>query len=254
MIPSLKKALEVLGLTEKQTLVLGVLLEGGPMLVAAIAKATKLNRTSTYDLVHELSGLGLVTRVKKEGAERYQAIDPELLPAYLERRREVLEESKRQLSELLPQLKLLRSRGKSITRVQYFEGVEGIKQAYEGTITNNHSKVMYGFLGTDAVVRLMDPSWPPYYIGKRVAQGVKAYTIAIDTPSSRHYKGIDEKHLRVTKLLPPGYDFEIELVTYDDKVLITSFSQEKPLSVLIEDEKIAELMIALFKYMDSTLP
>lgn len=253
MIPSLRRALEVLNLSDKQSRVLGVLLVSGPMLAAVIAKEAGLNRTTAYDVLHELSAQGLVSQTKKNSGVRYQALAPEMLPVYLERRREALEESKKQLQELIPQLNLLRNRGKAMTRVQYFEGIEGVKQAYEDTLLNNRSKRLYGFLGVDSVFAVMDPAWLSYYIGRRVALGVHASTIAIDTPAARQYKGLDAEQRRTTKLLPHGYSFDIELVGYDDKVLINSFSKEKPLSVLIEDEKIAQMMYALFRYIDGSL-
>ncbi len=253
MIPSLKHALDVLHLSDKQSRVLGVLLENGPMLAAAIAKEARLNRTTVYDLLHELSVQGLVSQTKKGGAVRYQALAPEMLPGYLERKREALEESKKQLTEIIPQLNLLRSRGRTVTRVQYFEGVEGIKQAYEDTLINNRGKKLFGFLGVDSAFSVMDPAWLSHYIDRRVALGVHASTIAIDTPEAREYKGRDSVQLRATKLLPDDYSFDIELVGYDDKVLINSFSKEKPMAVLIEDKKIAELMYALFRYISGTL-
>ena len=66
MFPILKSALEKTGLSDKQTAVLGVLLEnGGSMLVASVARAAKLNRTTVYDILKELADKGLASKVKK---------------------------------------------------------------------------------------------------------------------------------------------------------------------------------------------
>ncbi len=248
-------ALANVGLSSSETVVLLALLQSSKGIRATeLAKKTKLNRTTLYGVAKSLIEKGLASSVEERGVLRYHSIQPDLLVNYIEQAKERLVQDAERIKKALPILNAQRSgEGRSYPTVQFFEGVEGIKQAYEDTIQNNKHKVMYGFLGTDAVLRLMDPAWLIYYITKRVHLGVKAFTIAIDTPSSRHYKGYDGKQLRTTKLLPPGYDFEIEVVAYDDKVLITSFSEDHPLSVLIEDEKIAQLMVALFRYMDSTL-
>lgn len=233
---------------------LALLQSSDALRVTDIAKKTKLNRTTAYGLVKSLAKKGLLSSVEENGILRYRSIQPHLLTDYIERHKEKLAADMKRVKDALPLINAERiKRVRTYPAVQYFEGVEGIKQAYEDTIRNNKGKALYGFMGTDAIVKLMEPPWPSYYIGQRVEHGVRAYTVAIDTPSSRQYKKFDEQQLRVIKLLPPGYDFEIELAAYDDKVLITSFSQDHPLSVMIEDEKIAQLMVQLFKYIDSTL-
>src|SRR4051812_8051122 len=108
MSPILKKALESIGLNKNEVAVLGILLENGPMLVSLIAKASKLNRSTAYGVLKLLGDKGLVSSVKKKGAVRVQSISPEQLPDYVERRRDLLAETKRQLAELAPQLQLLR--------------------------------------------------------------------------------------------------------------------------------------------------
>src|SRR4051812_31223410 len=117
-MPVLKKALGQIGLGEKQIAVLSVLLENGPLLASAIARLAKLNRTTTYGLLKELSSMSLVSQVKRDGADQYQSIAPELLPQYIEKRREDLSETKREIEALVPQIKLLRAKGKSLPKVQ----------------------------------------------------------------------------------------------------------------------------------------
>src|SRR5690348_15732173 len=103
-MPQLTQLLTSLGLHKKQITVFGVLLERGPMFASAIARAAKLNRTTTYGILNELMEKGLVSSAKVESATRYQSIAPELLPAYIERQREALAESRKQAEQLAPQL------------------------------------------------------------------------------------------------------------------------------------------------------
>ena len=93
MPPEIRKALKEIGLSDKETAVLLVLLEKGPLYAAAIAKAAKLNRTTAYGILKELSGKGLASQIKRGGADQWQSIAPELLPGYIERRRDALTES-----------------------------------------------------------------------------------------------------------------------------------------------------------------
>ena len=136
--------------------------------------------------------------------------------------------------------------------IQFYEGRESIKRILADTITNNPSKTIYGFSGTDATNKLMG-SWVGDYIAKRVGAGVKRYEIATGTQASRESQARDPKELRRTHILPPGHPFEVEMMTYEDKVQIISFAEDYPVAVLIQDEKIAQIMKSLFQYIDKSL-
>ena len=250
MIPALIKALEELGLSGKQIAILDVLLEnGGSMLVASIAKAARLNRTTTYDILRELVEKGLASQVKKEGSFRYQSIAPESLPGYVERKREALEESKKQLSELIPQIKLLRSKGKSLPKVQFFEGREGAQQAYEDVLENNKEKMLRGITGMDAVYNNFDGGWVEYFLKKRTRLGIRCINLVPETEGGKRSKIDDQRFIRTTKFLPPEYNFEGDISIYDDKVNISSFVGENPVAVIIEDPGIATMMKRAFDFM-----
>ncbi len=249
MFPPLKKALETIGLSANETAVLLVLLENGHMFVAAIARAAKLNRTTTYGVLKLLGEKGLVSSIRKEGAIRYQSIAPDQLPAYIERRRESLEESKDQLIELIPQIKLLRSKGKTLPKVQFFEGKEGVMQAYEDTLENNREKILRDITGIDAVFNSFDIGWIEYYLKKRAGLGIRCIDLVPDTDWGRKSAADDSKYLRTTKFLPPEHSFGAELSIYDNKVWIFSYAQQNPVAVIVEDETIAAMMKTLFDFM-----
>ena len=250
MLPILKSALENTGLTGKQTAVLGVLLEnGGSMLVASIARAAKLNRTTTYDILKELVDKGLASRVKKEGAFRYQSIAPESLPSYVERRRDALEESKRELAELVPQIKLMQSKGRALPKVQFFEGREGMQQAYEDVLVNNNEKILRGITGMDAVYANFDIAWVEYFLKKRTRLGIHCIDLVPETEGGKRSKADDEKYFRTTKFLPQKYNFEGDISIYDNKVAIVSYARENPVAVIIEDDAIATMMKQVFDFM-----
>lgn len=253
MLPVIKKALKEIGLSEKESLVLMALLESGPMLASAVAKAAKLNRTTTYGILKELAEKGLASSVKKHGATRYQSIAPELLPSYIERRREALAESKKEVQDLLPQIKLLRSKGKILPKVQFFEGEEGVKQAYEDTLINNKGGVLKDITGVDAVFRRLGENWVKYYLQKRAKLGIKCTDLAPESEWARKSKEDDAKYLRTTKFIPAQYGFNAEFALYDNKVSIFSYAQENPVAIIIEDETVSDMMQKLFDYMESTI-
>ncbi len=252
MPPIVAKTLKEIGLSDKEASVLLVLLEHGSMLASAIAKAAKLNRTTTYGLLKELSAKSLVSQIKKDGADRWQSIPAESLPQYIERRRELLEENKKGIEEALPQIKLLRAKGKSLPKVQFFEGEEGVLQAYEDTLENNKGKVLYDITGIDAAYGNLNPKFVQYYLDKRKKLGIRATYIVPKTPNALIAAQDDEKYIRKAKFIPPQYVFESEISIYDNKVGIFSYAKENPVALIIEDDTIAHTMKTLFDYIEST--
>jgi sugar-specific transcriptional regulator TrmB len=249
-IPGLKKALANTSLSEKQISVLSTLIEGGPMFASAVARAAKLNRTTAYDILKELVGMGLASQTKKEGVLRYQSIAPELIPAYLERQREKIEESKKQITDLLPQIKQLRARGKLLPKVLFFEGPEGVKQGYQDILENNQEKLLRGITGMDAVYSNLDQTWATSFLKRRAQLGIHCIDLAPDTEGGRRSKRDDKKYARTTKFLPPEYAFEGDVSIYDNKVAIFSYANEHPLAVIIEDATIASMMKKIFDFME----
>lgn len=252
MIPSLKKALETIGLNKNEVAVLLVLLARGPLLVSIIAKAARLNRSTAYGVLKLLAGKGLASSAKERGVVRYQSIAPELLPGYIERKGEELLETKNEVAAIVPQLKLLKSKGSVLPKVQFFEGVEGIKQAYEDKLEHNKEKALYEFTGMEAGYKKLDRAWIDYYTKKRAGLGIRAEYVSPDTPFTRETAKMDEMLFRKVHFIPPEYDMETEISIYDDKVSMASFSAENPVAVLIEDEAIARTMKKIFERVAAT--
>ena len=220
-----------------------------------IAKRTKLNRTTLYSALNTLSEKGLVSHSDENGILRFRGIEPHLLLNYLKKNKEKVTQDIEKTQELLPALE----RARGITEryrpnMQFFDGVDGIKQVYEDLIANNKEKKVFGFTGIHAVYKLMGEEWINHILRYRPAMGVKWFAIAIDSPESRNLYANDEKHLRETKFLPAEYNFEVELAAYDDKVAAISFAEDYPWAMIINDKKIADTLKAVFRYVNETLP
>jgi len=225
--------------------------------ISSIAHKTKQNRTTLYGVLRSLSERGLVTSVEDRGVLTYRSIYPHLLVDYVERAKEKLSSDIERIREIVPAIEEIRSAGGSSTpSIQFFHGVEGLKQAYEDTITSNPSKTIYGFTGTDTVVSgiAVQMEWIEYYMARRKKAGITFFDIASASKHPIHWlTERDTRDQRVTKILPPGYDFGIEVAVYENKTLFASFAKEHPLGILIEDVEIARTMKELFRYIDSTL-
>jgi sugar-specific transcriptional regulator TrmB len=251
-MPSITKAMQSIGLGDKQIRVLNVLLETGPMFASAIARAAKLNRSTTYVILKELQEKGLVSSAKESSAMRYQSIAPELLPGYIERKREELAESKKEVEEMLPQIKMLRAKRNVLPKVQFFEGKESVEQAYEDTLENNEEKFLRDITGVDAVFTNLDQKFLKYYLEKRAQLGIRCVDLAPESKWAQKSKEDDGKYLRMTKFIPAKFNFDGEVSIYGNKVGLFSYAQENPIALIIEDATIAKMMKQIFDYIEST--
>lgn len=254
MAQSLAETLADIGLHKSEVAVLLALLESNVAeRVSLLSKKTRINRTTLYPILRSLSERGLVSSVEKGGVLVWRAIRPNLLIDYIERTQEKLSSDIEKMRDIVPFMEARNvGRERKYPSIQFFEGPEGIKKVLTDTITGNPSKTIYGFSGTDATFKLMGP-WVRDYIVRRTKAGVKRYEIATGTPASRESQARDDKEMRHTHLLPPGYPFDVEMSTYENKVHIISFAEDYPVAVLIEDEKIAQVMKSLFQYIDKSL-
>jgi sugar-specific transcriptional regulator TrmB len=250
MPAALLSSIKSIGLSIGETVVLGVLLRGGAMYASKIAKEARLNRTTTYGVLNELIEKGLVSKVKARNATQFQSIAPELLPDYIARKREELREREKELRDAIPQILLMRNKANVLPKVQFFEGVEGVKQAYEDTLENNKNGKLQDITGVAAVFDRLGAEWTKYYMEKRTEMGIRCTDLVPDSEWARKSREDDKKYLRVTKFLPPEYGFEAEIALYDNKVGIFSYAKENPVALIIEDDTISDAMRKIYALVE----
>lgn len=251
----LEKTLKNLGISGNELKVLTFLLEeGGSLKATEIARKVQINRTTLYGILNDLTQRGFVSSTGDTGVARFQSIEPRALVSMLERAKDALDKSKEDVQVIIPALESARkSNQHHYPRVQFFEGVEGIKQVYEDSIIQNQEKKMVGFINYETAIQTLGEEWAHYFIQKRKKNDVFAETIATQTNVGREYKSKDKNQLRSIKFLPREYQFDIEIITYNDKTAFMSFDKENPVAVLIQDKKIAETFKNLFRYVNNSL-
>lgn len=253
MIPAFQETFNQIGLSKNEQVIFVTLLQYPGTRVTQLSKKAHLNRTTTYGVLQALTKRGLISSVDRAGVLEFHAIELTSLINYLERHQRELSKCVHQIKEVLPLIESMRSKKHAHPKIQFFEGKDGVKQAYEDTLENNKEKVLYDLTGTDAVYTLMGEDWVHYYTHKRKRLGIRCIDITPDTAWSRKSQSLDKGVLRTTKFLPKEYNFETEIDLYDNKVAIFSFSEDTPLAVLIEDQKISQTMKQLFLFIDSIL-
>lgn len=138
MSESLIQELKKLNLTEKEARVYLALLELGPSTPYKIAKRARLKRPTAYVIAEELVEKGLIIQMTGEKQKMYIARSPE---GYIED----VETRVREAKKIVPELNALQRKQSEKPNVLYFEGLEGMRQAYEYKIKDFKGKEIVGF-------------------------------------------------------------------------------------------------------------
>lgn len=223
-----------LNLSENEGRVYFAALELGQSTIQDIARKSGVKRTSIYNFIDGMKARGFITQTRKKDREYFSALHPKQLMA-----KEQLKIA--QLDRLLPELMSIANRQRGRPRIQFFEGIEGIRLVHTYELAAKNEIV--GWCDFNASVKLLgDDFYYDYFIPGRVRRGIWYRGIIDDTPVSRRYISRNNKDMRETKTLPVKGEILTETDIFNDSVVFMSFGAKPPVAVLIEDRAIATTM------------
>lgn len=127
------------GLTQGEAKVYMALLKLGSSTSGPIVKESGVANSIIYRILDSLTEKGLASYIIKEKTKYFKAADPQKIINFIEEKKEKLEENKKSIEKILPQL-LAMSQQPDETNVQIFEGFNGFITAWEIC----HSKLKKG--------------------------------------------------------------------------------------------------------------
>jgi DNA-binding MarR family transcriptional regulator len=234
--------LKDLGLTEKEARVYLALLQLGAATPYKIAKKSRLKRPTAYVIAEELVEKGLIVHVPGEEPRRYIARTPE---TFFEGMEEKLAKARR----ILPELKSLQKGTSEKPSVMYFDGVEGLRQAYEYREKDLHGKNIVGFFASaediSPEVNQVFFEWNEYI--NRHKTHVRGLTV--DSSTLKPYaKWLLLKESEVTmKYLPQEiYSAKTSIESCDDQ-FVRICLMESVQTLIIESPKLARAIREVFE-------
>lgn len=239
MSEKIVKCLTDVGLSDKESHVYLAALEKGTAPVSKIADSAGYNRITTYTILEKLLGQGLVTLTNRSGVKHFTAISPEILG-------ETVMQRAKNFKKNLPLLRSLAGGGATKPVVQFFDGLEGVKQAYRETLNSNTEILNY------ANSKNLREHWPEYdeeYVAERAKKKVFLRGLAPDDEPGVQVQEDNKKFFRNIHLLPQEqFWVENEINIFDDCVLITSFDP-KVFALLIQSSAVAETQRQIFEML-----
>ncbi len=235
-----------IGLTENEGRVYLATLELGQSTILEISRKSGVNRTSIYNFLENMKDRGLIIQTRKKSREYFSAIHP----------RQFLEMEKikiKQFELLLPELTTLANRKHGRPRVQFFEGLDGVRSAYAHEL--EAKKEILSWSDFDACDKLLGKDFfEDYFVPSRMRRGIYYRGIVVDSPTSRRNVLNNNRRFRETKMLPMKGEILTEIDIFNDTVALMSFRSQPPVAVLIEDQALAATMRLIWTAEWITLP
>ncbi|MBI4022614.1 hypothetical protein HY375_00375 [Candidatus Berkelbacteria bacterium] len=231
----LTDALAQLGLNAKETATYLAALELGETLLRPLAQHAHVKRPTLYEVLPRLHELGLVSYGRKGKRRTIIAQEPAKL-LYLQEER--LENLRTVLPELISRYNVIGA----TPRVLTYEGVKGIKQVYEDTLTEELP--IRSFLQVAEIEPEIETYLLKSYVPRRVKRRIhvknlvsgsegEATRILPDAGTYRENRFVDQK------LFPAN----IEVLIYSNKVAFVTYKTDSPaMGIIIESGQIAETM------------
>lgn len=236
------KALENLGLSEKEAKVYLALLELGQASGYKVAQKSGVKKPTTYVLLDELRKKELVVKMPGDKTKMFIAKSPEEFFASAQYRVNNAVES---LPEILSVMKK-----QNKVRTMYFEDISGLKQALWHQMQENTNNELVGFYAlsenVDDDVYKMTWEWAEDMKNNNIS--LRGFVPTHDTIAD--YRKADKKYNRQMRKLPYDiYSSETSMDVMGDFVRIIDLTKNSPQAIIIENERTAKMVRQIFEMM-----
>jgi len=235
-----------LGLSESEALIYELLVEGGTSEARALVKMSGIGRGNVYNILTSLQQAGLVTAIKGSKLQ-YQATDPSRLRELLEKRLEQARQLESRFQAALPKLMSAYSVSTGRPVVEVFEGYEGVENVLDDTLRSTTEILTYGDVNS---LSGKFGEINAKHVKRRIAAGIKKRVLIADTPKAREYfagRTNTFTSVRFLTRFPEKLATFMEL--YDDNVSLITISEQRQISVVLQDAGIAALLKAQFEVL-----
>lgn len=213
-------------------------LSAGPSSVQDIARELRQNRVTVHHATEQLIDKGLLFETRKGKRRLIAAETPDVLYRLLQKRENEIELTKLNLDHVVNLLSSIQAGDTSIPAVKLYQGVDGFKKMLEETLQNKTGKVCV-FTYVDLFSKLLDPDYLEDYFARRAKKNITTRLIFPPCPFVERVNKKAKEYKIEVRLLPPELKWTSGIFSWDDKVSIKSFTQNKLTCTIIENKDIA---------------
>lgn len=240
----MKAVLMEIGLSEKEADLYLLAIKHKEITASYVAKISHESRTHAYDTINSLVKRGLLTYVIKNNVKYFKAVNPEKLLDYLREKEAKIKDEEESVKEIIPQLKEIQSKvGEEETKIEIYEGKEGIKSLLNDIIREGKDFVTWG--ATTKVKEYVPEFIIKKYLNERKRNNIKARQLFTD------FYGVLETPLSENRKLPKEFASPTTTLIYGHKVAIFLWT-EVPKIILVENEELAKSYKSYFELLWKT--
>lgn len=234
------EALKNIGLTDGEIRVYVALIKLGPSTTGPITDKSKVSSSKVYHILEKLLQKGIVSYVIKEKTRYYQAEDPVKIKDYVDKKERNLQEQKKEIDKLIPQLQIQQQLEKTKSEIQIYKGFRGIQ-----TITDKvYSRLKRGETFYDiGIPSFQEEKYHKYWQEedhpRRIKLGIKVKMLfSINAPKKvlknrNSYWGCEARYMPIPVETPSW------ILVYKD-VSVIILQSDEPMAIEITNKQIAK--------------
>lgn len=236
-----QKALEQIGLSDKEGKVYLTSLELGPNSIQEIAKKSEFKRPTVHFTVENLIKRGLMSSFEKGKKRFFSAESPERLVSLIAVQRKKAQAIEEELQKILPGLNNMFDSAGEKPRVRFFEGKEGLKAVQEEILRSKISS-LENIYPRDDFLKIFSKKERELYVAERKKRKIKARTIYTGKEKTPFIKesSTERRYVPYDK-----FPFSADVVIFGNKVAIGTY-KGKLMGVIIESKEIASTLRLIF--------
>jgi len=254
-----KKALANFGLSQNEIAIFTEALKHEETSPYALARATKIPRTTVYDVLMSLSLKGLVTLNQSDGFSKQQtkikAKNPSILRTILKNRRDELTSAEVDIVEILPILKGDYHQDKSSSDFQFFPGIKGAENVYFHKPDSQLPKVVWeNLMPMDAFGKDPMNFFTKVETDVNIAKGIDHREIIPLTEWTKHvlsYQyGLDKTYIdsrQMRYIDNPIFDLHLSITVQGTRTYITCSHQDEAWGLIINSIALSAALRAMFE-------
>jgi HTH-type transcriptional regulator, sugar sensing transcriptional regulator len=239
----LSTQLEELGLSKVEAKVYLTVLELGASFVSAISKRSGVPRVNCYYALGSMVGKGIMSCFTQNNLKYYSVESPKIL---INKQEEKLQKVKKLLPELLSITNALAYKPK----IQYYEGIEGIKNIFEDTLTS--SGELLGYTNLKELPKVVSPEFLKNYAERKINKKIKTRMLSPTSDEAKNYlennypKNFNKDLVEIFFVHPKEYIFDYEITIYNDKTSLVSLNPSELMGIIIESSLYAKTQRSVF--------
>lgn len=237
------KLLEGLGLSSNEAKVYVALLRLGSASVGSITEESGVHRRNVYDALERLAKKGLVGHTFRDRTKYFEISSPYLLLNMVKEERKLLERGEKEIKSMISGMVSRKCMENGNQDVKIYRGPESRRVVFEEILNTTKQNLVLGAHTPSKLSKRYLRKWHK----RRVKRGVKDRLIYnYPDPYAKEVAGLPFTEVR---FMPRKIDSKTAINIYGNKVAVLLWSNGTPVTIMIDNEKVAEDFRQYFNFL-----